>query len=91
VLDLGVCILLRVLDQVEGFPSNATLFLVFYYFVQIIRYMFWPYNHLQVEIYALEINMFNININFQCTYFRMKMVVRPKHVADNLNKIVKDY
>jgi hypothetical protein len=24
-LNLGVCILLRVLDQVEGFPSNATL------------------------------------------------------------------
>jgi hypothetical protein len=25
-LNLGVCILLRVLDQVQGFPSNATLF-----------------------------------------------------------------
>jgi hypothetical protein len=32
-LNLGLCILLRVLDQVEGFPSNATLFnsfLLFY-------------------------------------------------------------
>jgi hypothetical protein len=26
ILNLGVCILLRVLDQVQGFPSNATLF-----------------------------------------------------------------
>jgi hypothetical protein len=25
------------------------------------------------------------------TYFRLKMVVRPKHVADNLNKIVNGY
>jgi hypothetical protein len=25
ILNLGVCILLRVLDQVQGFPSNATL------------------------------------------------------------------
>jgi hypothetical protein len=39
--------------------------------------MFRPYDHLQVEIYTAEINM--------------KMVVRPKHVADNLNKIIKDY
>jgi hypothetical protein len=26
ILNLGVCILLRVLDQVQGFPSNVTLF-----------------------------------------------------------------
>jgi hypothetical protein len=26
ILNLVVCILLRVLDQVQGFPSNATLF-----------------------------------------------------------------
>jgi hypothetical protein len=26
ILNLGVCILLRVLNQVEGFPSNVTLF-----------------------------------------------------------------
>jgi hypothetical protein len=30
-------------------------------------------------------------INFRCIYFHMKMVVRPKHVADNLNKIVNNY
>jgi hypothetical protein len=29
----------------------------FYYFIQIIRYMFRPYNHLQVELYTIEINM----------------------------------
>jgi hypothetical protein len=47
ILNFGVCILLRVFDQVYGL------------------------------------------INFQCIYFRLKIVVRPKHVADNLNKIVK--
>jgi hypothetical protein len=26
ILNLGVCILLRVLDQVQGFPSNTILF-----------------------------------------------------------------
>jgi hypothetical protein len=55
-LNLVVCILLRVLDQVHGFPSNATLF---------------QYYHLQAD--------------------GLKMVVRPKHVAFNLNKIVKNY
>jgi hypothetical protein len=29
------------------------------------------------------------NVNFLCVYFLLKIVVRPKHVADNLNKIVK--
>jgi hypothetical protein len=43
ILNLVVCILLRVLDQVQGFP----------------------YENLQV--------------------------VRPKHVADNLNKVVNNY
>jgi hypothetical protein len=51
-------ILLRVLDQVEGFPSNATLFQFFFkYFIKIIRYMFPSYDHLQVGICTLEINM----------------------------------
>jgi hypothetical protein len=31
ILNLGVCILLRVLDQVQGFPSNAIIFV--YYFI----------------------------------------------------------
>jgi hypothetical protein len=26
-----------------------------------------------------------------CIYSHMKMVVQPKHVEDNLNKIVNDY
>jgi hypothetical protein len=57
-LNLGVCILLRVLDQVEGFPSNATLIsIVVYYFIQIIRYMFRSYDHLQTEVYTSEINI----------------------------------
>jgi hypothetical protein len=32
-----------------------------------------------------------VHVNFRCIYFRLKMVVRPKHVANNLNKIVKNY
>jgi hypothetical protein len=36
-LNLGVCILLRVLDQVQRFPSNATLIqLVVYCFIKIL-------------------------------------------------------
>jgi hypothetical protein len=30
-------------------------------------------------------------VNFRCIYFRLKMAVRPKHVAAKLNKIVKSY
>jgi hypothetical protein len=30
-------------------------------------------------------------VKFVLKCFRLKMVVRPKHVADNLNKIVKNY
>jgi hypothetical protein len=48
ILNLGVCILFRVLDQVQGFPSNAALFpVVVYFFIKIIRYMFRSYDHLQ--------------------------------------------
>jgi hypothetical protein len=38
-LNLVVCILLRVLEQVQGFPSNTTLSIVVYYFIQINRYI----------------------------------------------------
>jgi hypothetical protein len=31
------------------------------------------------------------HVNFRCMYFHLKMAVRPKHVADNLNKIVNNY
>jgi hypothetical protein len=31
------------------------------------------------------------HVNFRCIYFCLKMVVRPKHVEDNLNKIVNNY
>jgi flavoprotein len=60
----------------RGFRLTQLCFNSFYYFIQIIRYMFRSYDHLQAEIYTSEIN---------------KMVVRPKHVADNLNKIVNNY
>jgi hypothetical protein len=44
-LMLGIYILLRVLDQVQEFPSNATVFkTIVYYFIQIIRYMFRSYD-----------------------------------------------
>jgi hypothetical protein len=52
-LNLGVCILLRVLDQVQEFPSNATLVsIIVYYFIQIRRYMFRSYDHLHEETYT---------------------------------------
>jgi hypothetical protein len=31
----------------------------------------------------------NVNVNLRCIYFHLKMVVRKKHVANNLNKIAK--
>jgi hypothetical protein len=52
------------MDQVQGFPSNATVSIVVYYFIQIIRYMFWSYDHLQVGIYTSEINMNKIVNNY---------------------------
>jgi hypothetical protein len=42
--------------------------------------MFRSYDHLHAEIYTSHINMTGL-----------KMVVRPKYVADNLNKIVNSY
>jgi hypothetical protein len=48
ILNLAVCILLCVIDQVQRFPSNATVSIVVYYFVQNIRYMFRSYDHLQL-------------------------------------------
>jgi hypothetical protein len=40
-----------------GFPSYATVSVVVYYFIQIIPYMLWTYDHFQVEIYTSEINV----------------------------------
>jgi hypothetical protein len=59
--------------------------------------MFRSYDHPQAQLYASEINttgtrsifFFVSRINFQCTYFHLKIVVRPKYVAAKLNKIVK--
>jgi hypothetical protein len=34
---------------------------------------------------------FKKSVNFQWIYFLLKMVVRPKHVADNLNDILNNY
>jgi hypothetical protein len=54
--------------------------------------MFRSYDHLQAEIYILQINInINININFHCIYLHLKIAVRPKHVADNLKKTVNNY
>jgi hypothetical protein len=36
------------------FPPNATVSISIYYFIQIIRYMFQSYDHLQAEIYTSE-------------------------------------
>jgi hypothetical protein len=35
--------------------------------------------------------IFSRKYNFRCMHFHLKMVVRSKHVAANLNKIVKKY
>jgi hypothetical protein len=60
--------------------------------------MFRSYDHLHAEIYTYEINItltlevkLTFEINFQCVFFRLKMVVRPKHVVNNLNKIANNY
>jgi hypothetical protein len=76
-LNLGVCILLLVLDQVQGFPSNATLF----------QYLFTIFIKLSATCFGRTTS----HVNFRCIYFRLKIVVRPKYVADNLNKIVNYY
>jgi hypothetical protein len=48
--------------------------------------MFRSYDHLQAEIYTAEINTTDNRSAARCP-----MVVRPKHVAAKLNKIVKNY
>jgi hypothetical protein len=69
--------------------------------------MFRSYDHLHAEIYTSEIKTLNLKsssipglqaagLQDHATtpsqwYFVLKMVVRPKHVADNLNKIVNNY
>jgi hypothetical protein len=50
--------------------------------------MFRSYDHHQAEIYTSEMAS---HVNFRCIYFHLKMVVRPKQAADNLNKIVNNY
>jgi hypothetical protein len=104
-LNLGVCIRLRELDQVEGFPSKETLFQSF---LTILFQLSWrTYKWLlgclhpvacirsgtfSKNLIPLYTNSAVANhVNFQCIYFLLKMVVRPKHVADNLNKIVNNY
>jgi hypothetical protein len=57
---------IRPLNQVQGFPSNATLF---------------------QQLFTILFS----HVNFRCIYFHLKMVVRPKHVADNFSKIVSNY
>jgi hypothetical protein len=71
--------------QAEIYKSGNCISIVVYYFIQIIPYMFPSYDHLRAEI-----NMAS-NVTFRCIYFRLKMVVRPKQVADNLNNIVNNY
>jgi hypothetical protein len=44
------------LFRFRGFRLMQLCFNSCLYFFQIIRYMFWSYDHLQAEIYTLEIN-----------------------------------
>jgi siderophore synthetase component len=78
----------------RGFRLCNSVSIRFYYFSQLSHYMFLSYDHLQVEIHTAEINTTDnrsvvLIINFRCKYFRSKMVVRQKHIAAKLNKIVK--
>jgi hypothetical protein len=78
--------------EVQGFPSNATLFsIVVYYFIRIMRYMFLSFDHLEVEIYTSEIIVtgmrfrasrltqlcFNSCLLFYSNYALHVSVVRP--------------
>jgi hypothetical protein len=76
--------------------SLFSISIVFYYFIQLSRYTFRSYDHLQAEIYTCTSNINTTEnrsvfsrIDFLCIYFHRKMVVRPKHVAAKFNKIVK--
>jgi hypothetical protein len=51
--------------------------------------MFRSFDHPQAEIYTSEFVMYDhLKAEIYTSEFRLKMVVLPKHVADNLNKIV---
>jgi hypothetical protein len=49
--------------------------------------MFRSYDNLHEEIYT-DVYIVCVYNVYRCIYFRLKMVVRPKHVADNLNRTV---
>jgi hypothetical protein len=131
VVNLGVCILLRVLDQAQRFPCNATLFQLFTILFKLSA-MFRSYDHLQVEIFVVNLGvcimlrvldqaqrfpsnatlfqqLFTISFKLSATCFshmtifkwkyiseinpiyisiRLKMLVRPKHITDNLNNLI---
>jgi hypothetical protein len=75
ILNLGVCILLRVLAQVQGIRLTQLYFnscLLFY------------------SNYPLHVSVVRPSSSGNI-HIHLKMVVRPKHVAANLNKIVNNY
>jgi hypothetical protein len=53
---------------------------------------FFNWNPCCVRLMITSLSYVNFShVNFLFIYFHFKMVVRPKHVSDNLNKIVKKY
>jgi hypothetical protein len=56
----------------------------------ILRFALWPPSA-QSRSVNKKIECINISINFLRIFLRLKMVVCPKYVADNLNKIVNNY
>jgi hypothetical protein len=55
ILNLVVCILLRVLNQVQEFPSNATVSIVVYYFIQLAatcfgRTIIFKWKYIEIEL-----------------------------------------
>jgi hypothetical protein len=48
----------------------------------------WTYSNTRNRMQTTKFKIINANQGPRCIYIRLKMVVRPKHVADNLSKIV---
>jgi hypothetical protein len=67
-------------EQVQGFPSNAALF----------QKLFTILFKLIATCFS-RTTIFKQKYIYICIYFRLNMVVRLKHVAVNLNKIVNNY
>jgi hypothetical protein len=82
-----------VLSSIE-LVRNPTLFKIIYKATLIASYKHYQLKHknvatsTQFSVTNCSVKLRCFHVNFRCIYFHLKMVVRPKNVADNLNKIV---